>query len=173
MEGHSIISWFAGTFRAYPELAIFISLCIGFKLGPLKIRGIGLGNITETLLAGVMLGQLDIPISADVKSVFFALFVFSIGYGVGPQVVRGLGKEGPKQVLFSVNVVLMSLATSYVCARLAGLNLGYALGLYGGSQTASASLGVATEQINRLAFSVSQTKTYTDDVAVGFAVTYI
>ena len=168
-----MIAWFAGTLRNYPELAIFISLCIGFRLGPLKIRGLGLGNVTATLLAGVAIGQFDIPISPDVKSVFFALFVFSVGYGVGPQVVRGLGKEGPKQVLFSVIVVALSLATSYVCARLAGLNLGYALGLYGGSQTASASLGVATEQINHLAFSARQAKTYTDDVAVGFAVTYI
>ncbi|MET0988103.1 MAG: TrkA C-terminal domain-containing protein, partial [Steroidobacteraceae bacterium] len=49
----------------------------------------------------------------------------------------------------------------------------YAVGLYAGSQTISASIGVATDQINRLPISPEQAKAYLDQIPVGYAVTYI
>ena len=53
------------------------------------------------LLAGVLIGQLDIAISPSVKSVFFLMFLFATGYDVGPQFVRGLKRDGLPQVLFA------------------------------------------------------------------------
>ena len=46
-------------------------------------------------------------------------------------------------------------------------------GLYAGSQTISASIGVATDQINRLGLSPEQAKAYLDAIPIGYAVTYI
>ncbi|MGU3362933.1 aspartate-alanine antiporter [Methylobacterium sp. M6A4_1b] len=168
-----MIDWFVGALRLYPELAIFLSLAIGFSIGPIKIAGFSLGNVTATLLAAVAIGQIGITISPNVKSAFFILFIFAIGYGVGPQFMSGLTKEGPKQIGFSLVVLALCLVVPILCARVAGLDLGYTAGLYAGSQTISASIGVASEQISRLGLSPEQVKTYNDQIPIGYAVTYI
>src|SRR5262249_2281989 len=144
-----MINWVVTTLRSYPELAIFLSLAIGFLIGPIKVKGFNLGNVTATLLAAVLIGQLGITISPNVKSTFFILFLFAIGYGVGPQFVAGLGREGPRQIGFSLIILVFCLLAPVLCAKLAGLDLGYAAGMYAGSQTISASIGVATDQIGR------------------------
>jgi putative transport protein len=166
-------AWIVDTFRSYPELAIFLALAVGFWIGPKKLAGFSLGNVTATLLAAVAIGQLGITVAGPIKSTFFLLFLFAVGYGVGPQFFRGLGKEGPKQILFSVIVLALCLLVPVVCAKLAGLDLGYAVGLYAGSQTISASIGVASDQINRLGLPVEQAQVYLDAIPVGYAVTYI
>ncbi len=166
-------NWFVTTLRSYPELAIFLSLAVGFLVGPRKVMGFNLGNVTATLIAAVLIGQLGITISPNVKSTFFILFIFAIGYGVGPQFVAGLGREGPKQIGFSLIVLALCLIVPYVSAKIAGLDLGYAAGLYAGSQTISASIGVATDQIGRLDLPADQAKAFIDQIPIGYAVTYI
>lgn len=165
--------WLVRTLQTYPELAIFLSLAIGFAIGPRKIAGFSLGNVTATLLAAVAIGQLGIAISPNVKSTFFILFIFAVGYGVGPQFVSGLTREGPRQIGFSLVVLVLCLLSPVLCAKLAGLDLGYAAGLYAGSQTISASIGVASDQIARLDMPPAQAKTYLDQIPIGYAVTYI
>ncbi len=168
-----MIDWFVGTLRTYPELAIFLALAFGFWIGPMKLAGFSLGNVTATLLAAVVIGQLMITISPNVKSVFFLLFLFAVGYGVGPQFFRGLAREGPKQIGFAVIVLAFCLIVPLICAKMAGLDLGYAAGLYAGSQTISASIGVATDQIMRLGLPADQAKSFADKIPIGYAVTYI
>ena len=89
-------------FRTYPEMAIFLTIGIGFWLGQLKYKSFSLGTVTSVLLVGVVVGQMDIPIPGPVKSVFFLLFLFSIGYSVGPQFFQSLKSDGIPQVIFSV-----------------------------------------------------------------------
>ena len=168
-----IWQWIVGTLRSYPELAIFLSLAVGFLVGPKKLAGFSLGNVTATLLAAVAIGQLGMTVPGPIKSTFFLLFLFAVGYGVGPQFFRGLGKEGPKQIVFSLIVLALCLLVPLVCAKLAGLDLGYAVGLYAGSQTISASIGVASDQITRLGLPADQAKAYLDAIPIGYAVTYI
>jgi putative transport protein len=168
-----IWSWISGTLRAYPELAIFLALAIGFWIGPKKLAGFSLGSVTATLLAAVAIGQLGIAVPGPIKSTFFLLFLFAVGYGVGPQFFRGLSKEGPKQIVFSVIVLALCLLAPFVCAKIAGLDMGYAVGLYAGSQTISASIGVASDQISRLGLPAEQAQAYLDAIPIGYAVTYI
>ena len=168
-----IWQWIVETLRSYPELAIFLALAVGFLLGPKKLAGFSLGNVTATLLAAVAIGQLGMTVPGPIKSTFFLLFLFAVGYGVGPQFFRGLGKEGPKQIVFSLIVLALCLLVPLVCAKLAGLDLGYAVGLYAGSQTISASIGVASDQITRLGLPAEQAQAYLDAIPIGYAVTYI
>jgi putative transport protein len=168
-----IWAWTVGTLRSYPELALFLALAVGFWIGPKKLAGFNLGNVTATLLAAVLIGQIGIQVPGPIKSTFFMLFLFAVGYGVGPQFFRGLSKDGPKQILFSVVVLALCLLVPYLCAKFAGLNIGLATGMYAGSQTISASIGVATDQINRLGIPPEQAKAYLDAIPIGYAVTYI
>ena len=169
----ALVTWLANTLRAYPELAVFFALAAGFAVGPRKVAGFTLGNVTATLLAAVLIGQLGITVGGPIKSAFFLLFLFAVGYGVGPQFFRGLGKEGPRQIVFSLVVLALCLVVPVLCAIAAGLDVGYAAGLYAGSQTISAAIGVATDQIVRLGYPPEQAKAYADAVPIGYAVTYL
>lgn len=168
-----IWEWLVSTLQSYPEIAIFLALAIGFWIGPKKIAGFNLGNVTATLLAAVAIGQIGIQVPGPIKSTFFLLFLFAVGYGVGPQFFQGLSKDGPKQILFSVIVLALCLLVPYVCALAAGVDVGYAIGLYAGSQTISASIGVATDQLGRLGLPAAQIEQYLSHIPVGYAVSYI
>src|SRR3954471_9581096 len=144
-----MVDWFFATLKQYPELAIFLTLAIGYYLGKFTFKGIGLGSVTATLLAGVLIWEIRISISQPLKSFVFLMFLFAVGYGVGPQFVRGVAKDGLPQALFAAVQCAFCLGTAYVVAKVAGYDLGYAAGLYAGSQTISASMGLATDAINR------------------------
>ncbi|MFL6735373.1 MAG: aspartate-alanine antiporter [Sphingomicrobium sp.] len=161
------------TLYAYPELAVFLALAIGFWIGPKKLAGFSLGNVTATLLAAIVVGQMGMTIEGPIKSAFFLLFLFAVGYGVGPQFFAGLSKEGPKQILFAVIVCALCLLSVVGVSKLGGFEAGYATGIFAGSQTISASIGVATNQISRLGLEPDAVKTILDQIPVGYAVTYI
>jgi putative transport protein len=168
-----MIDWFVQTLRNYPEIAIFLSLALGYYFGSFTYKGLGLGAVTATLIAAVIIGQLEIKIGSPLKPVFFLMFLFAIGYGVGPQFVRGIAKDGLPQALFAVVVCFFCLGAAYLGAKLAGYSVGSAAGLYAGSQTISASMGLATDAINRLGLSPEETKKILDAMPVAYAVTYI
>src|ERR1700756_3710694 len=168
-----ITSWIAATLRQYPEIAIFLTLALGYFFGKFTFKGIGLGSVTATLLAGVIIGQLGITISAPLKATVFLMFLFAVGYGVGPQFVRGVAKDGMPQALFSVVQCAFCLAIPVVIAKVVGYDLGYAAGLYSGSQTISAAMGLSTDAINRLGLPADQTKRLLDSMPISYAVTYI
>src|SRR5579862_4010371 len=167
------MSWFTATLRSYPEIAIFLSLGIGYWVGGKSFRGFSLGAVTATLLAAIAIGQIGITISPNVKSVFFLLFLFAVGYGVGPQFVRGIASDGLPQAIFAAVVCVFCLAVPVIVAKLAGYDMGYAAGLYAGSQTISASMGLATDAINRLGLPPAEAKALLDAMPIAYAVTYI
>ena len=101
------------------------------------------------------------------------MFLFAIGYAVGPQFVRGIAYDGIPQALFAVVVCVFCLIGGYLAARFAGYDVGSAAGLYAGSQTISASMGLATDAINRLGLPPEETKSLLDAMPVAYAVTYI
>ncbi|PLP99209.1 aspartate-alanine antiporter [Cupriavidus pauculus] len=167
------MTWFVDTLKAYPEIAIFLALGIGYWVGGKSFKGFSLGAVTSTLLVAIVIGILGVKISANVKSVFFLMFLFAVGYGVGPQFVRGIAKDGVPQAIFAVIMAVLSLAASVVAAMVAGYDLGSAAGLFAGSQTISASMGLATDAINRLGRSPEETKMLLDGMPIAYAVTYI
>ena len=168
-----MISWFFQTLRSYPEIAIFLSLALGYYFGSFTYKGLGLGAVTATLIAAVIIGQIGITISGPLKPTFFLMFLFAIGYGVGPQFVRGIAQDGVPQALFAAVVCVFCLAAAYVGAKVAGYDVGSSVGLYAGSQTISASMGLATDAINRVGLPADQAKKLLDAMPVAYAVTYI
>jgi putative transport protein len=168
-----MINWFFQTLKSYPEIAVFLSLALGYYFGSFTYKGLGLGAVTATLIAAVIIGQIGITISGPLKPFFFLMFLFAIGYGVGPQFVRGIAQDGLPQALFAAVVCVFCLLAPYLGAKVAGYDVGSAAGLYAGSQTISASMGLATDAINRLGLSPDDTKKLLDGMPVAYAVTYI
>jgi len=168
-----MFSWFAATLRQYPEIAIFLTLALGYYFGKFTFRGLGLGSVTATLLSGVIIGQLGITISQPLKAFAFLMFLFAVGYGVGPQFVRGIAKDGVPQAVFSVVQCGLCLLVPIAIVKIAGYNLGYAAGLYSGTQTISAAMGLSTDAINRLGLAADQVKGLLDSMPIAYAVTYM
>src|SRR6266480_3043759 len=168
-----MIDWFFATLKQYPEVAIFLTLAIGYYFGKFNFRGLGLGAVTATLLAGVLIGQIGITISQPLKAFSFLMFLFAVGYAVGPQFVRGVAKDGVPQAIFSVVQCVLCLASAVVICKFAGYDVGYTAGLYSGSQTISAAMGLSTDAINRLGLPADQAKALLDSMPVAYAVTYM
>jgi putative transport protein len=168
-----MFEWFANTLRTYPEIAIFISLAFGYYFGSFTYKGLGLGAVTATLIAAVIIGQLGITVTGPLKSFFFLMFLFAIGYAVGPQFVRGIAKDGMPQAMFAVVQCVFCLLSLWLVAKLAGYDVGTAVGLYAGSQTISASMGLGTDAINRLGLPPEEAKNLLDSMPVAYAISYI
>src|SRR6516165_8337000 len=171
--GDAMIDWFFHTLKTYPEIAVFLSLALGYYFGSFTYKGLGLGAVTATLIAAVIIGQIGITVTGPLKPFFFLMFLFAIGYGVGPQFVRGIAQDGVPQALFAAVVCVFCLGAAYLGAKVAGYDVGSAAGLYAGSQTNSASMGLATDAINRLGLSPEETRKLLDAIPVAYAVTYI
>ena len=167
------MDWLIETFRTYPSIPIFLVLGIGFWIGKLKYKTFSLGTVTSVLLVGVLVGQMNIPIPGPVKSVFFLLFLFAIGYSVGPQFFRALRGSGIKQVIFAVVMCVVCFAVTVGVALLFGYNPGEAAGLFAGAQTISAVIGVGDDTIRTLTASAADKQNWMDMVPVCYAVTYI
>jgi putative transport protein len=65
--------------------------------------------VTATLIAAVIIGQIGITVSGPLKPFFFLMFLFAVGYGVGPQFVRGISQDGVPQAVFAAVVCLFCL----------------------------------------------------------------
>jgi putative transport protein len=168
-----IVDWLFATLKQYPEIAIFLTLGLGYYFGKFTFKGIGLGAVTATLLAGVLIGQIGITIAQPLKATVFLMFLFAVGYGVGPQFVRGVAKDGLPQAIFSAVQCVFSLVACVVIAKIAGYDLGYGAGLYSGSQTISAAMGLSTDAINRLGMEPDASKALLDSMPIAYAVTYM
>lgn len=160
-------------FRTYPELAIFLTIGVGFWIGQLKYKSFTLGTVTSVLLVGVLVGQMDIQITGPMKSVFFLLFLFAIGYSVGPQFFRSLKKEGIPQLAFAAVLCIICLVVTFGLARLLGYNAGEAAGLLAGAQTISAVIGVGGDTISTLNLTPAEKQNMINIIPVCYAVTYI
>lgn len=167
------MEWVIHLLKQHSELAIFLTIAAGFWIGKIKVGQFSLGIVTSVLLVGVLVGQLNITIEEPVKSVFFLLFLFAIGYKVGPQFFRGLKKDGLPQVGFAVLMCVGCLVITWILALIMGYNAGEAAGLLAGAQTISAVIGVADDTINGLNISTEQKNNMINIIPVAYAVTYI
>lgn len=159
--------------QQHPELAIFLALAMGFLIGRLKIGSFSLGTVVGTLLAGVLIGQLDIKVPAVVKNIFFDLFLFTTGYKVGPQFFRGLKKDALPQVAVTVVLCVTCLLTTFLAAKLLGYDMGTAAGMLAGAFTESTVIGTVGDAINRLSISAQEKTILMNNIPVAYAVTYL
>lgn len=168
-----ISMWFIEIMREYPSIPIFLTIGLGFWIGKWRYKSFSLGTVTSVLLVGVLVGQMNIPISGPAKQIFFLLFLFAIGYNCGPQFAAALKGNGLKQVLFCVVICVLCFACTLVGAKLLGYNAGEASGLFAGAQTISAVIGVGTDAVNTLHISPEEKKSMIDIIPVCYAVTYV
>ncbi len=168
------MEWLASVFTRYPEMAVYLAIGIGYLIGRLKFRGVGLGVVTGSLLGGIFIGNFfHVPVSDQAKAMLFLLFLFGIGYSVGPSFFSNLKGEGWRWAVLGTFVPVVGLLTAYVVAHSLKLDPGYAAGLLSGSLTESPAIGTASEAIRSLSVADDQKQQWIGHVAVADAICYI
>jgi putative transport protein len=158
---------------AEPLLALFVTIALGYLVGKIKIGSFVLGGIAGTLLVGVIIGQLGVNIDSGIKGIFFALFIYAVGYQGGPQFFHALNRRSLNQLASAFVMCFVGLLCVLTAAWTFGLDRGMAAGLAAGGLTQSAIIGTAGDAIGRLGLSPELMKTMQTNVAVGYAVCYI
>jgi putative transport protein len=167
------VDYIVSALRENPELAIFLTIAIGFLIGRVKFGSFSLGIVVGCLLAGVLIGQLNIQVPPLVKTVFFDLFLFTTGYKVGPQFFRGLKKDALPQVILTVVLCVACLLTAFGFSKLLGYDVGTAAGLLAGAFSESTVIGTAGEAIQRLPIAATEQAALINNIPVAYAVTYL
>jgi putative transport protein len=168
------MEWLAKLFTKYPEMGVYLAIGIGYLIGRFKLRGVGLGVVTGSLLGGVFIGNFfHVPVSDQAKAIVFLLFLFGIGYSVGPSFFQNLKGDGWRWALLGVFVPIIGLLTAYTVTRLLKLDPGYAAGLLSGSLTESPAIGTASEAIRGLSMPEEQKQNLIGHIAVADAICYI
>ncbi|HVG94126.1 MAG TPA: aspartate-alanine antiporter, partial [Planctomycetota bacterium] len=148
-------------------------IAIGYLIGRIKIGFFQLGSVAGTLLAACVVGQAHITVSPQVKAVCFALFIFSVGFKSGPQFFASLNKASVKPILLSIVVCVTGLLATFGAAKAFKLDVGTAAGVLAGACTESASIGTAGEAISRLDIDEAEKQKLQNNIAVGYAMTYL
>jgi putative transport protein len=169
-----MLTWLEQFLVRYPELALFLVIAGGYWIGSFKIGSFSLGPVTGALFAGLLVGDFaHVPVSSMTKSFLFLLFLFGIGYTVGPQFMQAMKRDGLKPVLLAIVVCFTGLAAAIAVGRVLKLDPGFAAGLMSGALSQSAAMGTATDAINGLAAPEAQRTLFVSHIAVADAVCYI
>ncbi|MGW8369791.1 MAG: aspartate-alanine antiporter-like transporter, partial [Gammaproteobacteria bacterium] len=160
-------------FTASPIVALFLCLAIGYALGKIRIGRFQLGGMPGTLFAAILLGQAGVAVDDNIKTMFFALFIYSLGYVSGPQFFRSLGRSTLDQVHLAVFSSVVIFVTVWCLAQVLDLDKGTAAGLLAGSTTESASVGTAGETLIHMDIDDELKDSLVANITVTYAITYL
>ena len=160
-------------FREHPEIAIFLSIALGTWIGRVKFGRFHLGTVAGSLLMGLIIGQIDIEIPSVLKAVFFALFIYSVGFKSGPEFFGSLSRGTIKLVLLSVILCVTGLFTILGMNALFDFDAGFAAGLGAGALTDTAMMGTASSAMHSLDISAEALDQLNSHMAIAYAVTYL
>jgi putative transport protein len=145
-----------------PLMALFLTIAVGYLVGEVNVKGLSLG-VGAVLFVALGTGWLA-PASAPapmIGTLGLALFLYTVGIQYGRQFFLGLtSAAGLRANLIALTGVVVSGVVCLLFVKLAGLNVGYALGLFAGSGTNTPTLQAAIAALGN------------DDPAVGYSVAY-
>jgi putative transport protein len=167
------VNWFVEMLRRYPEIAVFLMIAMGALIGKIKLGSVSIGTVTGCLFAGLLIGQLNIPVAGTAKAILYLLFLLGNGYSIGPQFFRSLKGEGARYLTLAVFQCVAGLAAAVVMARMLHLDVGLAAGLLSGALTQSPAIGTAAETIAALPLAQAQRDLLIAHVAIGDALCYM
>ncbi|HXI29794.1 MAG TPA: TrkA C-terminal domain-containing protein [Vicinamibacterales bacterium] len=156
-----------------PLLCLFLSVAAGQIVGRVHVKGVGFGGVVGTLIAGIVIGILASPELPELlRWSFFYLFLFAIGYSVGPQFFGSLKKDAVPQIVLAVVVAVSGLAAVIGVTALFGFDEGIAVGLLSGGMTQSAALGTGLSAIAELPIADAQKTALAANAPLADAITY-
>jgi putative transport protein len=168
-----VIGRFAAFLHEFPALCLFLSVLLGTIIGRFHFKGVGLGSVVGTLIAAMAVGIVAKPELPDLlRWSFFYLFLFSIGYSIGPQFFGNLKKEAVPQIVLALVVAASGLAAVVAVTLAFGFDEGIAVGVLSGGMTQSAALGTGLSAIAELPLPDDVKARLTANAPLADAITY-
>lgn len=153
--------------------ALFVCVALGFAIGRIRVAGVPIGGIPGTLFAAILIGQIGVDVDPNIKTMAFALFIYSLGYVSGPSFVASLGRSTFNQVHLAVFCTILVFVTVWTLAQVFGLDKGTAAGLLAGGITESAAVGTASETLANLGLPPEEVQVLQANIGVAYAITYL
>ncbi|WP_322015134.1 aspartate-alanine antiporter [Paraburkholderia sp. J12] len=158
--------------KSQPEIALFLSLALGYLIGSFKFGPISLGGVCGTLIVALVLGQTGARIAPDLKNIAFALFIFALGFTGGPQFFANV-LRGWRYGLLSVVEIVSVMTLVMIAVVTMKLDPGTAAGLLAGAATESAVIGTASEAVSKLGLASAQVTQLQSNIATAYSVSYL
>lgn len=156
-----------------PLLLLVIVAAIGYAVGQIKIAGTSLG-IAAVLFIGLFFGALDPRLK--LPDAFYLLglvvFVYTIGLSSGPTFFRTLRRQGLRDNLLCVGMLVLGAGLLAALQRFLGLRPALVAGMFAGSFTNTPALASVLDYIRSYAPAATRDQLLSDPV-VGYSATYI
>lgn len=131
-------------------LLLSVVALAGIGLGRMSIGGVRLG-VAGVLFSGLIASHFgfrpDHEVAHFVKEFGLMLFVFALGLQMGPGFFASLRKEGLKLNAYAVGIIGGGALITVVGAKLLGMPLAAAAGVFAGATTNTPALGAAQQAL--------------------------
>ncbi|TDF84340.1 aspartate-alanine antiporter [Pseudomonas sp. H9] len=159
--------------RSNPEIAVFLAIASGVLIGRIQLGSFHLGSVAGALLMGLIIGQVGLEVPHALKSVFFVLFIYAVGFKSGPEFFSCLNRSSLKLVLFSVVLCATALGAILLMNAIYHFDAGFTAGLGAGALTDTAIMGTASSAIAQLSLDEAAKNQLYSHMAVAYAITYV
>lgn len=156
----------------YPLLLLFVVASLGYLIGNISIKGNSLG-VAAILFTGLFFGAIDarLQIPEIVLLLGLSIYVYSIGLSSGPAFFESYRKNGIRDFLFIISMLIFSGCIATSLWFLFGFSAATITGVYAGSTTNTAALaGVIDYMSNN--FPKEQAAELTQELVVGYSFSY-
>ncbi|CAJ1369416.1 unnamed protein product [Effrenium voratum] len=167
---------FSSIFHQDSVLVIFTIIAIGYLIGNIRIARFEIGVTGGVLLCALLFGHYGYTIDPIVQSIGFTLFIYSVGWQAGPQILNVLRQDGPKYLVLTLFMTAGSFLLVLGLAWLTGLSNSFAAGLMAGSLTSTPTLVGAQNAVSSGLVSLPTGETANsliESISVAYAITYI
>lgn len=153
-----------------PLLLLFTVASIGYFIGNIRIKGISLG-VAAVLFTGLFMGAInpEFNIPTVVTNLGLVLFVYSIGLKSGPAFFQSYKKNGLRDFLFLVSMLVFSGVIAGALFFLMDISAAMITGAYAGSTTNTPALAAVIDYINNLQ---GENQNLTSDAVIGYSFSY-
>ncbi|MGP6429619.1 aspartate-alanine antiporter [Pseudomonas paraglycinae] len=168
-----MLDFILNALRTDPEIAVFLAIALGVFVGRIHIGSFHLGSVAGALLMGLLIGQIGLEVPAGLKSVFFVMFIYAVGFKSGPEFFGSLNRGTMKLVLLSVVLCATALGAILLMYAVFDFDAGFTAGLGAGALTDTAIMGTATSAINQLTIDAAAKAQLNSHMAIAYAITYL
>ena len=165
------------TLAGNPVLTLFIVIGLGYLLGELNLFGFRFG-VAGVLFVGIAVGALnrDIHLPQIVASLGLVIFVYTIGIQSGPAFFASFRKQGWRDTVLAVAVVVFGAALTIGVAFLLRLPHSRVAGIYTGALTNTPALAAVRDRIHddgkQRSLTPAEIEAAQNEAVIGYAVAY-
>ncbi len=154
-----------------PLLILFIVASLGYLFGTINIKGYTLG-VAAVLFMGLAFGAANTSfhIPEIVINLGLILFVYSIGLSSGPAFFKSYKKNGFRDFLFLISMLLLSGLIAGGLFMMLDLSAAAITGAYAGSTTNTPALAGVIDYINNT--NAANSEQLLNDAVIGYSFSY-